>query len=224
MQLQDLQLDTPSKRGIKLADKSTIKPKGGTAFIIDVGDIYGPQWFSVLPGMSNDLILGMDSWITFKVIIDSFAQTWTLADSRCVYNLSKITSASAQLLSLSTIDSKRLHEFLDIEFKKFDRESTGKTDLIEHVIELNGYTPHREKPRPRSELIRKIISIELLKKGYIVRSNSEWACSPVIAPKANGGLRFCINYKPINRPNKKPAYSIHNMKYLNSIMQKSSRP
>lgn len=60
LQIKDPVKDATSENGVRLGDKSTVKTMGGTCFIIDVGDVYGPQWFSILPTLSSDLVLGMD--------------------------------------------------------------------------------------------------------------------------------------------------------------------
>ena len=208
-----------------MGNRTIVKTRGGTGFIIDIGDVYGPQWFSILPGLSGDLIVGMDFWLSFKVNVDPVAQTWTLPGSRHTYPLSHIIISCCNLRFLTVEQANKLQAFLDEEFKKFAKESTRKTDLIEHVIELDDPTPHRQKPYRRSEVVREFIKEEvdrLLKKEYVTWSNSEWAWSPVVAPKANGGLRFCINYKPLNRQTKKPAYPLHNMRSI-STKQKSFR-
>lgn len=165
----------------------------------------------------------MDFWLTFKVIIDPFSRTWNLAGSNYIFPLSCRFILPTEL-QITVNQTQRLKEFLDIEFAKFDKESTGGTNLIKHVIELEDPMPYHQKPYHRSEIICKFINEEtekLLKKGYITWSNSEWACSPVVAPKANGGLRFCINYQPVNRQTKKPAYPLHNMRSILSQLHQA---
>lgn len=41
-QVQALTPDTSSEMGVRLGDRSVIKTLGGTDFIIDIGDVYGP--------------------------------------------------------------------------------------------------------------------------------------------------------------------------------------
>ena len=223
-QTGELVPDSTSRVGVRLGDQSVVKTLGGAGFIIDIGDVYGPQWFSILPGLSGDLILGMDFWLTFKVVVNPFSQTWNLADSSYTYPMALHPATSTRLQVLTLDQTQKLKNFLDIEFAKFDKDSTGKTDLITHVIELDDPTPYRQKPYRRSEIVRRFINEEtdrLLEKGYITWSNSEWACSPVVAPKANGGLRFCINYQPVNRQTKKPAYPLHNMRSILSQLHEA---
>ena len=131
-----------------------------------------------MPKLSGDLILGMDLWLNFKVLVDPFSQTWILSGSKHHYPLSHSSTVLNELQTLSVNETKRLRKFLDEQFDKSDKESTGET----HLIKLNDTTPHRQKPYCRSEIIRKFISEEvnrpLEKGGAFVEhswSNSEWS-------------------------------------------------
>lgn len=141
-QIDELKHDCSSATGVRLGDKSIVKTLGGTCFVIDVGDVYGPQWLSVMPGLSNDVILGMDFWLSFKVSVDPMTKTWSLAGSKYSHPLSQRHLNSTQLCTLSVDQTQRLKQFLDAEFSKFDNECTGETDLITHKIELTDPTPH----------------------------------------------------------------------------------
>jgi len=214
LRVNDIVPDSTSTAGVCLGDNSLVKTEGGVCFVIDIGDIYGPQWFSILSGLSGDLILGMDFWLSFKVILDPHKKAWTLSGSQYSYPLSYRLVFPAELKALSIDQSQKLKEFLNNEFAKFDTESLGVTDLIKHVIELDDLIPHRQKPYRRSEAVRIFINEEvdrLLSRGYLTWSNSNWASSPVVAPKANGRLRFCIDYRMLNRKTKKPAYPLPQM-------------
>lgn len=46
--------------------------------MIDIFDVYEPKIFSIMPELSGDLILGMDSWLNFMVFVGTFSKTWTL--------------------------------------------------------------------------------------------------------------------------------------------------
>ena len=56
-------------------------------------------------------------------------------------------------------------------------------------------------PRERREL-RKQIG-ELLEKGFIRRSVSEWSAPVVFTTKADGSLRLCVDYRELNKLTKK---------------------
>lgn len=203
--------------GVRLGDKSVVYTIGGTVFTIDISDVYGNQWFSILAGLSNDVILGMDFYLNFKVLVDPVTRTWTFPGSRYIYPLTHRLVGQTVIKALTDDQSQDFQKFLDAEFAQFNRESAGVTELIEHEIELTGPTPYRQKPYRRREIVRKYINEEmdrLLDKGYVTWSNSQWACSLLVVPKANGGLCFCINYQPLNRRTKKPAYPLPNMRSI----------
>ena len=56
-------------------------------------------------------------------------------------------------------------------------------------------------PRERKELSKQIK--ELLEKGFIRRSISEWGAPVVFATKADGSLRLCVDYRELNKLTKK---------------------
>ena len=61
-------------------------------------------------------------------------------------------------------------------------------------------------PRERRELSKQIK--ELLDKGFIRRSISEWGAPVVFATKADGSLRLCVDYRELNKQTKKNRYPL----------------
>jgi hypothetical protein len=55
------------------------------------------------------------------------------------------------------------------------------------------------------EELRKTLD-DLLAKGFIRPSNSPWGAPVLFAPKKDGGLRFCIDYRGLNKQTVKNAY------------------
>ena len=106
-QIQELTIDLTSRAGVRLGDKSIVKGLGGAGFVIDIADVYGPQWFSVMPKLSGDLILGMDFWLNFKVLVDPFSQNWTLSGSKHHYPLSHSSTVLNELQTLSVDETER---------------------------------------------------------------------------------------------------------------------
>ena len=87
----------------------------------------------------------------------------------------------------------------------------GQTDLVKHHIELNNYTPikdryHRIPPHQCKE-VRKHLK-EMLDIGAIRHSNSPWASPVVLVRKKDGSLRFCVDLRKINACTVKDAYSL----------------
>ena len=77
----------------------------------------------------------------------------------------------------------------------------GKTDLIQHHIELTDYTPikdrYRRIPPHQYEEVRKHLR-EMLEVGAIRKLNSPWASPFVLVCKKHGSLRFCIDLHHLN--------------------------
>ena len=88
----------------------------------------------------------------------------------------------------------------------------GQTDLVKHHIQLDNYTPikdrYRRIPPPHQyEEVRKHLQ-EMLDIGAIRRSNSPWASPVVLVHKKDGSLRFCIDLRKLNARTVKDAYSL----------------
>lgn len=118
--------------------------------------------------------------------------------------------------------STKLPSWVDRKFLKlFSRDEANKLpphrDGIDHKIELekdqNGRTP--EAPwgplynMSRDELLvlRKTLN-ELLDKGFIRVSNSPAAAPVLFVKKPGGGLRFCCDYRALNRISRKDRYPL----------------
>ena len=92
-----------------------------------------------------------------------------------------------------------------------DSMDLGKTDLIQHHIELTDYTPikdryHRIPPHQYDEVHKHLR--EMLEIGAIRKSNSPWASPVVLVCKKDGSLQFCINLCQLNTRTVKDAYSL----------------
>jgi hypothetical protein len=65
---------------------------------------------------------------------------------------------------------------------------------------------YRLSPSELEELRRTLD--DLLQKGFIRPSNSPWGAPVLFAPKKDGGLRFCIDYRGLNKQTVKNAYPL----------------
>lgn len=61
-------------------------------------------------------------------------------------------------------------------------------------------------PKERRELDKQVS--ELLQKGFIRRSISEWGAPVVFATKADGSLRLCVDYRELNKLTRKNRYPL----------------
>ncbi len=55
------------------------------------------------------------------------------------------------------------------------------------------------KLSPAQQEVQKACIDKMIKYGVVVPSKSEWASRPSFAPKPNGTIRFCLNFRNLNR-------------------------
>jgi hypothetical protein len=110
------------------------------------------------------------------------------------------------------------HQWLDVaDRKKAELLPPARGQGIDHSIELEKDDHGREKEVPwgplynmsRDELLvlRKTLT-DLLDKGFIRVSNSPAAAPVLFVKKPGGGLRFCVDYRGLNRITKKDRYPL----------------
>lgn len=85
--------------------------------------------------------------------------------------------------------------------------------VVKHVIELNQdkikpihSAPGRTAPAHR-EIIRQQIE-DMLNNGVIKESRSPWSSRVVLVKKKDGKLRFCVDYRGLNKVTKKNVYPL----------------
>ena len=85
----------------------------------------------------------------------------------------------------------------------------GRCKLIQHRIELTSDEPVRRPAYRAAQQEKKIIEEEvreMLQKGVIEPSVSEYAAGVVLVPKKDGTMRFCVDYRGINEVTKPDHY------------------
>ena len=95
-------------------------------------------------------------------------------------------------------------------FSKYEGD-VGRTNIIQHKIELEGEKPRRCAVRPLKPAMRDILEKELndLKaKDFIQQSFSEYASPVVMVRKKDGSIRVCIDFRQLNRSTRKDSYPL----------------
>lgn len=93
-------------------------------------------------------------------------------------------------------------------------EKLGQTSLVQHVIRVSDDTPLWCPTYPVSNQRKLIIKQHLQEMeadGIIEPSSSPWASPVVLAPKPNGTMRFCIDYRRLNKKTHFDAYPMPNV-------------
>ena len=95
-------------------------------------------------------------------------------------------------------------------FSKLDYD-IGRTNLVQHVIDTGMRRPFkqplRRHPRAHQEIIDKHVT-EMLRNDVIEPAVSPWASNVVLVRKANGQLRFCVDYRQLNLHTYKDSYPL----------------
>nr|XP_015836638.1 PREDICTED: RNA-directed DNA polymerase homolog [Tribolium castaneum] len=103
-------------------------------------------------------------------------------------------------------------EFSDVFAKS--SEQIGRTDLVEHEIDVQGAQPIKCKPYRVSQKEREIINKqieEMLEDEIIQPSTSPWCFPVVLAKKKDGKMRFCMDFRKLNAVARKCHWPIANI-------------
>lgn len=98
---------------------------------------------------------------------------------------------------------------------------TTKTKLFVHLKDTNA-TPVKERPRRLAvrawETVKDLLA-KMLKSGVIEPVKSAWAAPIVLAKKANGGWRFCVDYTRLNGMVVKDSYPLPNIEEMVDLLR-----
>jgi len=102
---------------------------------------------------------------------------------------------------------------LIIEFKEIFKPKIEKTNVIKHQIKLNknvepiSQMPYTIKDPEKKKFLKKEIS-RMLKEGIIRKSMSPWSSPVVLVEKKDGTLRFCVDYRKVNKITKRDSHPL----------------
>ena len=87
----------------------------------------------------------------------------------------------------------------------------GRTSLVQHVIDTGDATPikqmpYRTSPEGKQEIDRQVNN--MLERGIIQESVSAWSSPVVLVKKKDGSMRFCVDYRKLNKVTKKDRFPL----------------
>jgi hypothetical protein len=115
--------------------------------------------------------------------------------------------------NLTGEESRALATLLSMYKDVFARDANdlGKTALVKHQIQTGTEAPIKSRPYRVPLALREAMEelIEaMLKQGVIKRSNSPWAAPVVLVKKQDQSIRFCVDYRKVNRITRQDAYPL----------------
>ncbi|RUA04547.1 MAG: hypothetical protein DSY43_06070 [Gammaproteobacteria bacterium] len=113
-----------------------------------------------------------------------------------------------------TAEQKQQVNDLLVEYADVFSGSPNLTDIATHQIDTGNSTPIRCSPYKIPQKLEDEVNNELekmLDMGIIRPSTSPWASPVVIVPKPDGSIRFCVDYRKLNKETKMDAYPIPSM-------------
>lgn len=87
----------------------------------------------------------------------------------------------------------------------------GRTSTVSHHIDTGSNAPLRQRPYRVSAKERQVISEhvdDMLQRGVIRPSHSPWASPVVLVTKKDGSIRFCVDYRRLNKITRKDVYPL----------------
>lgn len=100
----------------------------------------------------------------------------------------------------------------------------GRTDVTTHPIDTKDEKPIKQHAYKtdfkKQEVIQKEIN-KMLEAGVIRRSTSPWTSPVVLIPKPDGSIRFCIDYRKLNKITRKDNQPLPRIDDLLDSFQKS---
>lgn len=121
-------------------------------------------------------------------------------------------------VDLSNNYGQYCQQFIDMlsEFEHMWDRHLGRINAAKHRIELNDRntapvhsTPYRAGPKTRG--FERVKIDKMLVGNIIEPAQTEWASPIVFAPKEDGTLRFCVDYRKLNAVTKRDSSPIPRM-------------
>ncbi|MGH0053304.1 MAG: reverse transcriptase/ribonuclease H family protein, partial [Sphaerochaetaceae bacterium] len=124
------------------------------------------------------------------------------------------TIDDARLEHLSEEHRDRVREILN-KFPSMWNGTLGEINTIEHNIDLipgtKAFFSHPYRAGPKQRAVAQAEIDRMLRLGVIEKAQSPWASPVVFAPKKDGTLRFCVDYRRLNSVTIRDTYPIPKM-------------
>ena len=215
----------PSNLAIKNVTGGITQVLGILKIILEIDGAAQVLETKAVSALDHDVILGMDFCRDWDIESKLGRGLWRAKEGKWRKFVTgddeggKIHAECAGISELRRDQRKLIDELVDRVLPP-PSENPGCTGLIEHFIDVQGAAPIKHRPRRMSPKMLEIAREEvekMLRQDIIERSYSAWSSAPVIVKKHDGGYRFCVDFRDVNKVTKKDAYPTQNM---DSILDK----
>lgn len=174
-----------------------------------------------IPSLSQELYLGINFWNAFgisPIMINELVVSEEMPPPQ---------NSNIHVLS---VDQRAILEDIKNTFLSNNDQSLGKTNVLQHHIEVGSALPVKQRYHFVSPAIQAILNKEvddMLAKGVIEESKSAWSSPVLVVKKPNGKMRFCLDCRAVNKVTTKDAYpmpiidgilaSLHETVFISSI-------
>lgn len=190
-------------KGLTIAP-SLVRFRDGNALVSALNPTTSPV---ALPqGTTVSCVADVDPLLLAPLSAESTASSSTTGDLAAAAALTAAINPD-----LTAAQKKDLLALLQKHSVSFDVSSKllGRTSVAEHRIETDGSSVVRRRPYRVSSAERKIIEdnvADMLKRDIIRPSSSSWSSPVVLVRKKDGSVRFCVDYRALNKITRKDVY------------------
>lgn len=207
---------------LKFADGKTKCNVVKTALIdVKVRGVVIPTQFIVLPGATESL-LGINFIRDAGMVFDFGRNQWSLRGKSDLFLLeyedeeARLSCSAVDLLRedegslLASQERIQLSTLLEDNKDVFEPGGAA-TSFAVHRIDTGEHppisVPPYRVPPGKKEIMRKEID-KMLAEGVIEEADSEWTSPVVLVPKKNGTIRFCVDYRNLNKITRADKYPL----------------
>ena len=219
------------KTSVKTADGRLQKVIGFIHVDVEFKNVTRKLKILIVPSITQRLILGLDFWKTFDLAPGIFDNVICSTGLESATNILSEISSDVQLkpnesvieYPLSPCQRQQLATIIDL-FPNFEREGLGRTNLIQHSIEVGDAKPVKQRFYPVSPAVEKLMFKEIdrmLALGVIEPSSSPWSSPMRLVVKPNK-IRLCMDARKLNEVTKKDAYPLPNIEGIFSRLPKAN--
>lgn len=184
---------------------------------------------------SNESLLGIDFLTIFNLVFDFGNSSWHFADDdkqkfeMQFERVSPVSQCAAvdvlrddEATSLSVQQRDELARLL-VDHQDIFEPGGAPTPFAEHAIDTGDHPPVAVPPYRLTPAKKEVMRAELdkmLADDIVEECESAWGAPALLVPKANGKVRFCVDYRKLNAVTKTDVYP---MPLIDELVQSTKK-